>query len=212
LSERPAGALSVPPAAWLAAFPHFVIAAILFSFWCAPAFFPRDAISTLVVVVIVDVFLAILSLPMASFVFASGPKRTRALYILGTGVVVSIPVLVIGASWLWLGGIWIATANRLSGLLRVDDPTEEDLYAFYKGCSAALVLFFLCCVVAAYLPMPRFGFALSVPPATRLGFDRLFVDPVSTTALGCLYYTAMGISELFENRWAPPDQPRRQTA
>jgi hypothetical protein len=211
LSERPGGALSVPPAAWLAAFPPFVIAAVIFSFWCAPASFPGDALGTLAVVVIVDVFLAILSLPMASFVFASGPKLTRALYILGIGVVVSIPVLVVGGSWLWLGGIWIATANRLSGLLRVDDPTEEDIYAFYRGCCAALALFFLCCVVAAYLPVPRLGFALWVPPATRSGFDRLFVDPVSTTALACFYYTAMGISELFENRWAPPDQPRRQS-
>jgi len=212
LSERPAGARSVPPAAWLAAFPDFVIAAVIFSFWCTPTFFPRDTLGTLAVVVLVDVILAIISLPMASFVFASGPKLTRALYILGFAVAFSIPALVVGASWLWLGGIWIVTANRLSGLLRVDEPTEEDIYAFYKGCCAALGLFFLCCIVAAYLPMPRFGFALLVLPQTRLGFSRLFVDPVATTALACLYYTAMGISELFENRWAPPDPPRRQSA
>jgi len=123
LSERPAGAPSVPPAAWLAAFPHFVIAAVIFSFWCPPTSFPREAIGTLIVIVIVDVCLSMLCLPMASFVFASGPKLTRAL------------------------------------------------------CS---------------------------------GFDRLLVDPVAATALGCFYYTAMGISELFENRWAPPDPPRRE--
>lgn len=71
-----------------------------------------------------------------------------------------------------------------------------------KGWAISVALYVACCLVTAFLPMPRFGITPDVVAALHLPGSGLWIaEPHRVLAFGVLYFALTGWSELYDHAW-----------
>ncbi len=190
-------------AALASALPDFGLAAVFLLAWMAPdriaPWVPRWAVLTMLlefVVVHSTGFMGVIA-------FGRDGVGQQVGMLLLLSLVYSALVAGFAAGfheWWMFGSFWLLTANRLSGILAHREPGNgRGIDAFVIGWAASTLFYLLGAVLTAALAVPRFGLAdPAVIRAMHLEGGGLWVEePWRVLAFGSLYFTAVGLFELF---------------
>jgi hypothetical protein len=166
---------------------------------------PGNTLSYFLLLLLLEFIIIHSSAFMGTRILAAGPRSRRALQVIGLGLFYTLFVgsfcLAFHVAWP-LVAFWTLTANRLSGLLLVGAATEQESLAMQRGWAACALCYLVFVGATVILPVPRFGISPEYVASQHLEGGGLWIDqPHRALAAGFLYFTAVGISELFEHRW-----------
>jgi len=207
IGPAPAAAdpLTAPRAALMSAVPDLALGLVFLLTWVMPrALEPRLARSLLVVMVME--FIVIHSAAfMGLAVFAPGSRRSRALAIARFGGFYSLFAggfaLAFGSIWPLLN-YWGLTLNRLLSVLFGQAPDGEEQLFIRKGWAATTLCYLGGAFLTTWFPLPRLGMTPDVVSSLELPSSGLWISqPWRPLAFGFIYFTAVGISELYGHRW-----------
>lgn len=188
-----------------AALPDVALGAVYLTAWVAPGTFGSDVIPGLVLLMLLEFIIVHSSVFLGSAVISTEPPARKARGILGIGASYTLFVagFAIGfRTWWPVISFWGLTINRLLSVLLGQAPSGEEKL-FLRRSWAVTAMAYLCFAgLTTVLPLPRLG----VTGAFRDGLpgSGLWIsEPHRALAFGFLYFTAVGISELFGHRWLP---------
>ncbi len=105
-------------------------------------------------------------------------------------------------TWQPLLSFWLLTLNRLLSVVLGQAPDGEEKELLQRGWAVSTLAYLGFTFLTIVLPVPRLGITRAVALAQQLPSSGLWVDqPHRAVALGFLYFTAVGISELGGHRW-----------
>jgi hypothetical protein len=102
-------------------------------------------------------------------------------------------------AWWMLGAFGLLTLNKLVAFFVVPAAAASRAYA-WSSWLCALLLYVLCLIASAVLPVPEFGAAL-LEQETFAGAERWTSEPQRYLAWGFAYFTLLALSELTEFAW-----------
>jgi len=153
---------------------------------------------------------------MGTVILSTAPRRKRGIGVIGLGLFYT---LFVGGFCLAFHVVWplvafgSLTANRLSGLLLIGQATDEERLAMQRGWAACAICYLVFVGATVILPVPRFALTPDYVAGQHLTGGGLWIDqPHRALAAGFLYFTAVGVSELFEHRWTASGIPARAAA
>src|SRR5262245_49642260 len=204
------------PPILLAAIPDLAVGLSFLAIWISPRSFPDGAVSYYLLVMLLEFIIIHSSAFMGNALLAPAARSRRALVVVGFGLFYSLFLVGFSLSFhtAWpLSAFWLLTANRLSSLLLVSSPSDEDRRALMRGWAATGILYLMAAFITVLLPMPRLGLTAAFVETLALPGGGLWIEqPHRAIAMGFFYFTAVGISELFEHRWTASGIPARQAA
>lgn len=189
-----------------AALPDFAIGAAFLATWMSPAPGREGMLGTLMLVMMLEFINVHSSAFMGNVMIGAVAPGRKASALLGLGAFYTLFVggfALVFKQWWPLWSFWGLTLNRLLGVILGQAPAGEEA-AFMRRTWAATVLFYLVFTFATtLLPVPRLGVTSEVVDRAALPGTGLWIDqPWRVLAFGFLYFTAVGVSELFGHRWA----------
>jgi len=206
----------LPFAAFGAALPDLAIGIVFLVGWIAPGTFPGNIVPTLMLTMLLEFIIIHSSALLGNVALARGGFRASWRTVLMLCLMYTLFVAGFAAgfkTWWPLASFWVLTMNRLLGLA-LGQPPEGQARIFMQRTWAVGVMFYLLFVfVTTLLPIPPLGirgeFRDGIP-----GSGLWVSQPWRVVAFGFMYFTAVGISELFSHRWLPenglPDAQRRR--
>ena len=197
----------LPPslAAVGASLPDLILGAVFLIAWVAPQSFDSPVIPALMLTMLLEFIIVHSSGFLGTTALAAGSWR-RAIRLLVV-LVGFYSLFVLGfalafKTWWPLVSFWGLTVNRLLGLMMGQAPTGEARLFLQRSWAVTAIFYLVFAGLTVMLPIP----ALGVTGAFREGIpgSGLWVsEPHRVLAFGFLYFTAVGISELFSHRWLP---------
>lgn len=201
----PAPARRLPVSGVVAALPDFGLAGAFLVTWIVPNALGRRVVAYLMLVMLVEFLIVHSAAFMGSVVLGKASRREKVRSLVGVGVFYT---LLIGGfalgfrAWWPLWTFWGLTLNRLSGVLVGHAPSGQERELLKRHWAAGVMLYLMGVFVTTLFPMPAFGITPAVVRAQQLPGGGLWVDERQRViAFGCIYFTAWGVSELFEHRW-----------
>ncbi len=196
---------SITPASLTAALPDLAFGAGCLLTWIWPDRMPGWMLQYIVLVMLLEFIVIHSSAILGSMAYGDDPKKKRLGAVLGLGAFYS--VFVIGFSLAFktawpLITFWGQTLNRLMGAMMGPGVSgKQKLYI--QSMWAATAMFYLGGVfLTTLLPIPRLGITSAVESAANLPGSGLWIDdPWRPAAFGFLYFTGVGLVELFQEHW-----------
>jgi hypothetical protein len=142
---------------------------------------------------------------MGAVLFAPGSRGRRAWRVVGLGAFYSLFAggfaLAFKTAWpLW--SFWGLTLNRMLSVLVGQAPEGEEREFLQRGWAACALAYLVFAFATIILPIPRLGITPDVVRTLGLQGEGLWVDqPWRVLAFGFVYFSAVGLSELFDHRW-----------
>jgi len=213
--------LDVP--ALTAALPDLALGGTFLLAWVAPVPLASGVLAHLTLVMILEFIIVHSSAFAGGVMFGTASPRAKAAALLALGGFYTIFVggFSLAFHTLWpLASFWLLTLNRMLGVLLGQAPAGDER-AFVQCSWVASVLFYMAgAFLTLLLPLPRLGLTGAVLAHQNLMGSGMWVDqPHRLAAFGFLYFTAVGISELYGHRWirvqqsvASPATKRRRAA
>jgi len=199
-----------------AALPDFVLAFVFLATWIRPAAMGQGRLGHVILVMLLEFIIIHSAAFMGQVLFAPGSRVRRAWSVVGLGAFYSLFVvgfaLAFKSAWpLW--SFWGLTLNRMLSVLVGQAPEGEEREFLQRGWAACALAYLVFTFATIVLPVPRLGITPEVVRTSALQGHGLWVDqPWRVLALGFLYFSAVGLSELFDHRWlgarkaAPPTE------
>lgn len=202
--------------ALFSALPDFAIGLAFLGVWLTPKRYPTGSLSYFLLVLLMEFIIIHSSAFMGSVLLSAASRKKRAVAVIGFACFYSVFVggfsLAFHNAWP-LATFWLLTANRLSSLLISAAPTSQDRLSVQRGWAATAIFYLAACFLTVVIPVPRFGLTAGVVAAQHLPSSGLWIEqPQRAMAFGFLYFVSVGISELFDNRWAASGVPARGSA
>ncbi|HEY4612254.1 MAG TPA: hypothetical protein VII11_04670 [Bacteroidota bacterium] len=192
-------------ASWLSAVPDFALGAVFLVTWVAPYTFGELMVSYLVLVMLMEFIIIHSSVFLGSVFVADTPKRKKSLTLIGVGMFYTLFVggfsLAFG-EWWPLVAFWAMIVNRLLGVLLGKAPTGTEKDLLRKSWATNILWYLVFAFVTILLPMPEFGISSAVIARQDFSSEGIWIDePYRAAAFGFLYFTAVGLTELYSYRW-----------
>jgi len=197
--------LPFPLPALGAALPDLAIGAVFLIAWVAPGTFARNIVPTLMLTMLLEFIIIHSSSFLGSVALGTGRLKRSARMVLFLCLFYTVFVAAFAAAfktWWPLVSFWVLTGNRLLGLVLGQAPGGEARIFMQRSWAIGVLFYLLFVFVTTLLPIP----ALGVTGEFRRGIpgSGLWVsEPWRVVAFGFMYFTAVGVSELFNHRWLP---------
>jgi hypothetical protein len=200
----------------VAAAPDFALGATFLAAWVRPGLGGAGTIGRLLLVMLLE-FIVIHSAPFMGMAGWSDAAPSRKLMqVLGLGGFYSLFVVGFALAfhtWAPLLGFWGLTLNRLLGPLVGQARSGEERALMQRGWAAGALFYLAAVGLTTVLPVPSLGVTPEVIAAAHLPSSGLWVSqPYRVLAAGFLYFTGLGLSELWQHRWADKGVRNAQTA
>jgi hypothetical protein len=188
----------------LAALPDLALGVTFLVTWVAPTAFGERMVARLVLLMLLEFLIVHSSAIMGVQLVAPTPTRRKLTATLGLAAFYTLFVgsfSLMFRRWWPLFVFWGLTLNRLLGALLGGAPTgaEKRYVKMWWGLSAACYVGFA--MATAFLPWLRLGITREVVAAQELPGSGLWIErPHRAIAFGFLYFTTMGILQLFGTR------------
>ena len=191
---------SSPLSARLAsALPDFALSAFCLIAWIAPAQLAQGSVRWILLAMLLEFVVMHSAAFMGVQLYAPGPRRQRALAVLGLGGFYSLfagGFALAFHTWWPLTSFWLLTLNRLSGVLFRQAPTGDERAFLQAGWAASAISYLLGVGLTIVLPVPRLGLTAAVVRTLDLPGSGLWIaQPWRVVAFGALYYAAVGSFE-----------------
>ena len=207
----PSSDVTTPPqqsaivlASVVAAAPNFGLAAVYLLTWIAPFALGRTLVADLMLTMLLEFIVIHSAVFMGNVAFAPRSRawRTKRIVWLGgfyTVFVVSFALAF--RAWWPLLAFWGLTLNRLLGVLVGQAPKGDAKLLMKQGWAASVLFFMLGAMLTTLIPMPALGVTSEVIAAQEFTATGLWVDePQRVLAFGVIYFSLLGVSELFGHR------------
>jgi hypothetical protein len=188
-----------------AAIPDLALGVTFLLVWIAPVPLAPSVIPHLMLVMVLEFIIIHSSFFTGAVLLKPGPKRGRALALLGLGVFYTIFVgafsLAFRTGWPLIT-FWALMLNRMAGVLLGNSPAGDERATLQRSWVASLIFYMGGGFLTMLLPVPRLALAPAVLSQQHLVGSGVWVDePHRMVAFGFLYFTAVGFSELRRHAW-----------
>ncbi len=197
------GGLSTP--ALVAAAPDLALGATFLVTWIWPTALREGMVAFLIMVMLLEFIIMHSSAFMGSVIVSRGGRAKKSIALLALGGFYS---LFAGAfsisfrSWWPLLNFWGLTINRLLGVLIGQAPSGEEKQFVTRGWAVSVLSYLAFAGLTCVFPIPRLGITPEVIEHQHLPGTGVWIDqPHRAIAFGFLYFTAVGVSELFDHAW-----------
>lgn len=195
------------------ALPDLALGVVYLVAWIAPGTFGTNVVPQLMLIMLLEFIIVHSSVFLGQAMFSSESRARRVKGVLGISAFYTLFILGFALAfktWWPMLSFWGQTLNRLTGVLFGQAP-DGNHRLFLQRTWAVTAMAYLCFAgLTTLLPVPRLG----IIDAYREGIPGSgeWVDqPQRVIAFGFLYFTTVGISELFAHRWVR-EQDVRGTA
>lgn len=189
----------------IASLPDFGLGGLFLAGWINPAIFGEKTVSYLLLVMLLEFIIVHSSGFMGNVIISDAEKKKKMLSVLGLGTFYTLFVggfALAFKEWWPIWAFWSLTFNRLLGLIVGHPPSgkEKEYMQYSWGTNVLWYLVFAFATII--LPVPSLGITDAVISQQDFSGDGLWeVEPYRVVAFGFLYFMAVGISELFMERW-----------
>jgi hypothetical protein len=183
--------------------PDLVLGGVFLVAWTSPASFQGNVVPHLMLVMLLEFIIVHSSAFLGHVMLGRETRKRKIASLLGLG---GFYTLFVGGfslafrSWWPLGSFWAQMVNRLLSVIVGQAPSGEEKQFLQRSWGVSVLCYLVFAMATTLLPLPRLG----VDGVFREGLpgNGLWVEePHRVMALGFLYFTAVGISELFGHRW-----------
>jgi len=134
-------------------------------------------------------------------IFVGTSKLMKVLRVIGLGLFYSLFVWAFASAnnELWaLGAFWLLVLNRIMAVLFGDGNSASFQMALVANWGIGVFCYVMVIMIALFLPIPKFGWTNEyVQQLTMPRAGLCFEDTQSMLATGFLYFSAVGIVELY---------------
>ena len=197
-----------PLARLTTALPDFGIGLGFLITWIAPLTFGEKALTYFLLVMLLE-FLIVHSAGFMGSVVFNRPlaKRIKVKALVGLGLFYGLFAagFALGfRAWWPLWTIGLLTLNRILVVLTGNVPEGRERLFIRKGWAVSALFYLVFAFATVLLPVPEFGVTAEVIRLQGFTSGGLWIDePQRVLAFGMLYFTTLGLSELFSHRWLP---------
>ena len=196
---------AIPVQAFSAAVPDLALGALFLATWIAPTALRPQMVCYLMLVMLLEFIIMHSSPFMGNVLISKAPRTGKAVGILVLGAFYTLFVGAFALAFrvLWpLLNFWGLMANRLLGVLLRQAPAGEEELFMQRTWACSAICYLVFGGVTTVLPMPRFGITPEVVAHLDLPSSGLWIEqPWRVMAFGFLYFTTVGVSEMFGHRW-----------
>lgn len=189
----------------VSAIPDFGLALLFLVTWISPYAFAERTVAKLVLVVLMEFLIIHSSGFMGYVLFGEAGKWRKAVQTIGLALFYTLFVAAFTFSfgqWWPLWAFWGMTLNRLLGILLGQAPTGQEKALVQKSWVVGALMYFFFVFFTVVVPLPTLGITPDVVARQGFTMKGLWVeDPQTALALGFLYYTSVGVSEMFGHSW-----------
>ena len=204
-AHMPAGA-----AAFGAALPDLALGAVFLIAWVAPQTFSTNVVPYLMMVMLLEFIIVHSSAFMGNVALGNGSRAKKAKAVAGLGLFYTMFVVgfALGFKTWWpIWSFWGLTLNRLMGVLLGGRPTREQKQQLQRSWAVSVLCYLGFTFLTVFAPVPELG-VTGIYDDGLPGSGLWVSEPQRVVAFGFLYFTTVGISELFGHRWLPAQQRR----
>jgi hypothetical protein len=198
-------------ASLLNAIPDFATAGAFLITWIAPTAFGEQALSKLMLVMLLEFVVVHSAAFMGTVAIAPAARGKRALGILGLGAFYSLFAGGMGLafhSWWPVIAFAALTTNRLLGVLLGQVPDAEQKAFIQMGWAASVLFYLGGCFLTILVPIPALGITPEVVAAQHFSATGLWIaQPQRVLAFGVVYFALTGWSDLASHAWAAKLKP-----
>ena len=189
----------------VSALPDLALGGLFLLTWISPYAIDEKMLSYLVLVVLME-FIIIHSsgfLGVVMFLPWAKPKRLASLVGLGLFYTMFVSAFCVAfGEWWPLGAFWLMIGNRLLGVLLGQSPEGAERGFLIRSWALSVFFYILAVFAPLLLTPPEFG--ITSEAVARQSFEiggEWTASPQIAIASGFLYFSALGVSELFGHRW-----------
>lgn len=189
----------------VAALPDFALGGVFLVTWVAPGTFGRRMVAYLMLVMLIEFLIVHSAAFMGHVAMGAGDRRHKVRSLLGLGALYTLfagGFALAFKRWWPLWAFWGLTLNRLAGVMLGRGPSGRERHLIKRSWAAGVFFYIAFVFLTTLLPVPALGITPAVVRAQELPGSGLWIDdPQRVLAFGFLYFTAWGISQLFEHHW-----------
>jgi hypothetical protein len=200
-------------AAVASAVPDLALGLVYLGAWLVPTALTPGVFPTLTLIMLLEFIIIHSSGFMGSVIVSTAQPRAKVtgMLLLGGFYTLFIAAFSISFHTGWpLVSFWALMVNRLSGVLLKQAPDGEER-AFLQRSWAVTTLFYLLGAFVTMLPwLPRLGLTRQVAATIHMpsSVSGAWVsEPHRLVAFGFVYFTAVGVSELYHHAWLKLQAP-----
>jgi hypothetical protein len=193
------------PATLASAAPDIALGLVYLGAWIKPAALAPGFFATLTLIMLLEFIIIHSAAFMGSILLGTAERRAKLTAMLGLGGFYTLFVggfsIAFHTAWP-LVSFWALMANRLSGVLLKQAPEGEERLFVQRSWAVSTLFYLLGAFVSVVPPLPHLGLTPDVVPALHVPGSGLWISqPHRLAAFGFLYFTAVGISELYGHAW-----------
>jgi hypothetical protein len=196
---------TIPLPAFSAAVPDLALGVLFLATWIAPTALRAQMVGYLMLLMLLEFIIMHSSAFMGNVLISNASRAGKTVGMLGLGAFYTLFVGAFSLAFhqLWpLWNFWGLMANRLLGVLIGQAPAGEEKLFIQRTWACSAVCYLVFAFATTFLPMPRFGITPEVVAHLDLPGSGLWIDqPWRVMAFGFLYFTTVGVSELFGHAW-----------
>ena len=194
---------------FLSALPDLGMAALAFITWISPTYFGQEAVSYVVLVILVE-FIVVHSAPFMGQVALQPGKFTKIGGVFGLGLLYTLFVGGMSLAfhkWWPVFFFWGHTLNRLlRGLTAPPGALSEKTVSAEWGASIGFYL--LSVFAGVLLPLPKLGLQCSGANCYGLTGSGLWIDQPQTALFSCALYFSLQAAFKLYARFPEPQNPQ----
>jgi hypothetical protein len=187
------------------ALPSFFLGGMFLITWIAPDAFEEKMVSYLMLVMLLEFINVHAAGFMGNTIISDTGRGTKAIAIIGLGVFYT---LFVGAfalafeQWWPLWAFWGLVLNRLLGIVLGKVLTGQEKKMIETSWAIGVFCYVMLVFATVILPVPSFGVTSEVIARQGFTMGGLWIDePQRMMAFGFLYFSVIGLTELFSYKW-----------
>jgi hypothetical protein len=204
---------SITPASLAAAVPDLTMGAVCLMTWIWAERMPPWIVRYILLVMLLEFIVIHSSAILGSVAFSGDPRAKKLRTVLSLGAMYSLFGLgfCLAFKTVWpLISFWGQTANRLSGAMYGPGLSERQRQYTQGMWGIGAMIYLVGAFLSSLLPIPRWGITAAVERAADLPGSGLWIDdPWRPVVFGFLYFTGVGLFDLFQERWVSHVKPKR---
>jgi len=187
------------------ALPSFILSGLFLITWIAPSALGQKMISYLMLVMLLEFINVHAAGFMGNTIISDAGRGKKAMMIIGLGVLYTLFVGAFALSfdqWWPMWAFWGLVLNRLLGVLLGKAPTGQEKSMIQTSWAIGVFCYVMLVFATIILPVPALGVSSEVIAEQGFTARGLWIDePYRMMAFGFLYFSVIGLAELFSYRW-----------
>lgn len=194
---------------FVAALPDFILSAVFLIAWISPETIGNWIVFDLMLAAFMEFFVIHSMLCMGQYGFIQTSLLRKVVEVIMLTAIYLAVAYAIGQivddTWT-VPTMMILLANRVFFIFQIEAPTDEKHRLARREWGAVFSLYGICTAltVSEFISLPYFSLTPAFLETLDLGHLLLLSpEPHRVMAFGVLYFTTVGLSQLFDHRWLP---------